>query len=380
MSLPESQQTLSIIHRSSGVLLVVPEKPSADAFASMVATYLTLLEHYKGNVDAVSPSHVPQQLQFLSGSSQVKMQPAYQPDVVLDIAGPQKVEDVRYESLRGGVRVHVVLSEGASVEKDNIETHVRALPYDAVLVFGAADLEELGDLFTKHADFFYGTPIINIDYRARNEHFGTVNLVDITASSVAEVTHELIRELVGDKLPPNIATCLYAGIVAATDSFQSPTTRPRAFELAAQLMNQEADKESVIQHLVKTKPLHLLKLSGRLYARLKHDEYGGIFWSLLKAVDFSDSGATSEDIPTALAELEKNIAGYNLALVLHEETPGERYVAYISLGKGLRGRRDEILQQLAAKRINGLMTVAIIAPNLEEAEKQALQFARSVLP
>lgn len=380
MSLPESKQTLSIIHRSSGILLVVPQKPSADAFASMVATYLTLLEHFQGNVDAVSPSHVPRELQFLAGSSQVQMEPSMRPEVVVDIAGVKAIEDVRYEHVRGGVRAHIALSEGIDVEKDNIQTHIRALPYDSIIIFGAADLEELGDIFTNHADFFYGTPIINIDYRARNEHFGAVNLVDITASSVAEVTYELISALTQEKIPPNIATALYAGIVAATDSFQSVQTRPRAFEVAATLMNKDADKESVIQHLVKTKPLHLLKLSGRLYARLQHDEYGGIFWSILKDVDFTESNAKGDDIPYALSELEKNISGYNVAFVLHEEYPGERYVAYIALGKGLSSRRDEILQQLSAKRINGIMTVSLHALSIQEAEDKILKEIREILP
>lgn len=378
MSLPEIQQATAIIARASSLLLLIPEKPSADAFASMTATYISLLEHYQGSVTAVSPSHVPRELQFLPGSSQVQMAPTLQPDVVVDIAGPQQVLEARPESLRGGVRVHLMLPEGTNVTREAIEVYVRSLPYDAIIIFGATDLEELGSLFTKHADFFYSTPIINIDHRPSNEHFGTVNVVDITASSVAEVAHELITALPDATIEPNIATCLYAGIVDATDSFQHPGAKPKAFQLAADLMSKKADKESVITNLVKTKPLHLLKLTGRLYARLKHDTHGGLFWSMLRPLDFKDAGAKPEHIADAMHELINNISGYNAAFILYEDQP-EHYSVYLLLGRGLASRRSEVQEQLSAQKQNGALVFTVAAASLEAAEQKALEQVRGVL-
>ncbi len=379
MALPEIQQTLSVINRSSSLLLLVPPKPTTDALASMVALYLALLEQHAGGVDAVSPSHVPLKLQFLPGSSQVQTSPKMQPDVILDIAGGTAISQIRQEELSGGWRVHITLAPGSEIIKENLETHVRQLPYDAVIIFGAADLEELGDLFTDHADFFYNTPIINIDNRADNEHFGTVNIVDITASSIAEVTHELISALPDVKIEANLATALYAGIVGATDSFQKPSTTPRALQLAATLMDQDANKELVIQHLVKTKPLHLLKLSGRTYARLRHDEYGQLFWSILRLLDFKESGAQLTDIPDVMHELINNISGYNAAFILYEVEPPQ-FGVYLVLGKGLGKRRREIQEQLSARRENDSLLFNITAPSIPEAENAALQYIRGILP
>lgn len=379
MALPEVQQAFSVINRSASILLVVPAKPSRDAFASMIATYLALLGHNNKTVDAISPSHVPPTLQFLPGSSQVQMQPRLQPDVVVDVAGPTAALDVRQEPLSGGVRLHITFPTEHSILKENIEVHVRQMPYDAVLMFGAADLAELGDLFTNYADFFYNTPIINIDHRATNEHFGTVNLVDITASSVAEVAYELIANLPNIEVGADIATALYAGIVSATDSFQKPTATPRAFQVAAELINKEADKEAVIQHLVKTKPLHLLKLAGRAYARLRYDEHGQLFWSILRPLDFSESGARVEHIPDLMHELTNNISGYNAVFLLYQDN-GQHYTIYLLLGKGLTKRRQEIQEQLSAKRENGALIMQFSAPSIEQAERQALQQVQSVLP
>lgn len=378
MALPELKQAHAILERSARVLLMVPERSSLDALSSMMALYLALQAHKEEGVEEVSPQHVPTPLQFLPGSSQVKMQPRLQTDVVLDLAGPTSLDAIRQEKLQGGIRLHVTLPEGLTVTRDQLEMLVRPLPYDAAVLLGAADLEALGSTFTNYTDFFYNTPIINIDHRADNEHFGTVNIVDITAGSVAEVTYELITTMYGDAIDVSIATALYAGVVAGTDSFQRPTTTPRSFQIAAKLMEQEADREAVIQHLIKTKPLPLIKLAGRLYARLRYDEHLQLFWSILRPVDFQESGAAVQDVPSAMRELANNIAGFHAAFILHENA--DSYTMYVLLGKGLQQRRQEIQERLAAERENGLLRLRLQGTSLEEAEREALEHVRSILP
>lgn len=379
MALSELKQAQALLQRAAQVLLIVPEKASADALASMIAFYLVLQTDKPQGVDEVSPQHVLPALQFLPGSSQVMMAPRQHTEVIIDLAGPTTIAGVRVEPLQGGVRVHLALPDRVTTTKDQLETSIRALPYDVVVIFGAADVEELGDIFTRHADFFYNTPTLNIDHRAQNEHFGTVNLVDITAGSIAEVVYDLIVSMKGSALEATVATALYAGIVAGTESFQRPSTTPRSFEVAARLMEQRADREAVIQHLVKTKPLSLLKLTGRLYARLRFDEYSQLFWSVLKARDYTDSEASPDDLRAALRELSNNIATFTVAFVVSEHDV-HQYETYVLLGKGLRQRRNEIQVQLQAQRENGLLHFSVPALSLEAAEQVALERVRSILP
>jgi len=379
MALSAVKQAHTIIDRAAHVMLAVPERASADAISSMIALYLALQSSKEGGIDEVSPQHVPTNLQFLPGSSQVQMQPRQQPEVTLDLAGITSVNDLRTESLQGGVRLHVALPEASTITKDQLEVSVRALPYDAVVTLGAADLEALGKIFADHPDFFYNTPIINIDHRAANEHFGTVNLVDITAGSIAETAYDLIVALHGDTLDAGIATALYAGIVAGTDSFQRPSTTPHSFQTAARLIELEADRDAVTQHLLKTKPLSLLKLSGRLYARLRVDQHIQLYWTLVRQADFRESNAKVGDLPQAMEELANNIAGYNAAFVLND-LGQQRFELYLMLGKGLEGQRQTIQEQLAARRENGVLHLTINATSLEEAEASALEKIRTILP
>ena len=389
MALSELKQATSVLGRAHDVLLAVPEKASSDALASLVALYLALADRASragATLAAISPSHLPRTLQFLAGSSQIKVAPTEQPEIILDIASAAPIKHIRPEELQGGTRLHISLPAGEVITKDKLETSVRLLPYDAAVIIGALDLEELGSLFAQHTDFFYSTPIINLDHRAANEHFGTINLVDITAGSSAEVTYDLINALNPERLPPNIATALYAGIVAGTDSFQRPSTTPRSFQVAAQLIEAEADREAVIQHLVKTKPLRIIKLTGAIYARLRYEESVGLYWTILEPTDFQESGATSNDVPQAMHELASNIAGFTAAFLIYETQPAapqdshRRYVVYLLLGKGLSSRRREIQELLAATGQNGALTFTVTAPSIEAAEQQAHEHVRQMLP
>lgn len=376
MALDELQQAQLILEKSTRVLLIIPPRASLDAFASMVALYLALLRKKPDQADAISPSHVPYNLQFLPGSSQVLMQPHTRTDIVLDIAGVNQIVNIHTETLSKGLRLHIMVPEGTKVTKDQLETLVRSLPYDAAIVIGAPDLEALGNIFTSHADFFYNTPIINIDRSADNEHYGTVNLVDLTAGSIAEITYELIAHLTPQP-DQSIATALYAGIIAGTDSFQKPSTTPRSFKLAAQLLEQQADREAVIRYLVKTKPLALLKLLGRLYAHLKYQEHTRIFSSYLSEEDFKESGASLHHLPLAFKELTNNISNFS-ALYAVCQFQGQ-WTAYILLGKGLKKRIAELQVILSARRDNGLLSVTLPVTSLEEAEIFAAQKIKSVL-
>lgn len=379
MSLPEIQQALAVINRSKSIALLVTEKPSVDSFCSMMALSLAIQQLPDIEVHCISSAHVLPELQFLPGSSQVLTSPKTHPTLVIDIAGITAVDGIREEHINGGMRLHVALQDHVDLTKDLVETHVRQLPYDAAILFGTADLADLGETFTNHADFFYNTPIINIDHKPTNEYFGTINMVDITASSIAEITHELILAIHPEHIGTDIATSLYAGIVGATESFQKPSTTPHAFQLAAELMKDGAQTDIVIQHLVKTKPLSLLKLAGRTYARLRHDEHGHLFWSILRSSDFTESDATPEHLPLVMHELTNNISGYNAAFILLENALKE-YSVYMTLGKGLTKRSAEIQEKLSAKKRHGIFVFPIPASSLEEAEMKAVEQVRNILP
>ena len=145
MSLSEIQQATAILNRASNLLLTVPVKSSWDAIASMIALFLTLQPPSSSKdrriIDQVSVSHVPTSLQFLAGSSQVKTAPTEQPELVIDMVGPHTIKNIQQQELNGGTRLHITFPASTPLHKVQLETTVRLLPYDAIIIIGATDLE-----------------------------------------------------------------------------------------------------------------------------------------------------------------------------------------------------------------------------------------------
>ncbi len=79
-----------------------------------------------------------------------------------------------------------------------------------------------------------------------------------------------------------------------------------------------------------------------------------------------------------MKELLNNISGFNAAFLVLPGT-GNLYDIYLVLGKGLLQRRQEIQQQLEAKRQNGSLRLTISAENVEQAEATILEKIRGIL-
>ncbi|HCL47718.1 TPA: hypothetical protein DHW58_01870 [Patescibacteria group bacterium] len=193
--------------------------------------------------------------------------------------------------------------------------------YDTVIVLDAADLHQLGLAYDRYPTLFQEIPIINIDHHASNAYFGSVNLVDLTATSTAEILIGLIEALGVNLIDPGVATCLLTGIIADTGSFQNANTTPKSLTVAAQLVGFGAQQQEIIRHLFKTKSLAQLKLWGQVLARIQFDFGTKFAWSTAGLDDLTGSGATKEEFGGLIDELMTSIPGADVVLLLSEREP-----------------------------------------------------------
>ncbi len=105
-----------------------------------------------------------------------------------------------------------------------------------IICFGAPDLEACAHLYHDHKDFFFRTPIINIDHSPSNEHFGQINHVDLNASAIGETCFELVHSINPTLINAEIATASLTGMIAKTRSFRTPHLTPKTLEVAGKLM------------------------------------------------------------------------------------------------------------------------------------------------
>jgi bifunctional oligoribonuclease and PAP phosphatase NrnA len=159
--------------------------------------------------------------------------------------------------------------------------------------------------------------LVNIDHHASNDHFGTANLVDVTAAASAELVSRVIDAL-GIKWTPEMATAALVGIMTDTGSFQFPSTDARALDRAARLREAGADLQAITYNIFRNKRFEALKLWGFAFSRLAREQDGQLVWTEIRVGDIERAEARDEDI-SGLVEQVARSAGMRVALLFNEQ-------------------------------------------------------------
>lgn len=339
MELTTTEQIFEQIKKSRKILVVLPMQLTPDSLASGLGLRLFLAKLQKEVVIA-SAGSVPEHLKFLPGANLLEKQIAVNKSFVITVdTSVKKLDEISYQNDPGKAQIYLK-SQNQEFTPQDITFSADKFPLDLVIVLDAKSLEDLGQLYDQHTDLFFETPKINIDNKSGNEYFGAINLVDITATSVAEILAELLEKYEEQLLDEDIATCLLTGIIAKTQSFQHVQTTPKAFLKASALVSLGGRQQEIIKNIYKTKALSLLKLWGRALARMKILEEQKVIYSVLGAGDFEKAESSSEELLPALKEFLDNISGYKLIAILgepqkntvrlliavHEQLPSEKLV------------------------------------------------------
>ena len=319
MELTPKQQVVEILRSKQKILLLTHRNPDGDALGSILALYLFLRKIGK-DVVAVSSDIVPKVFNFLPSISELSQNFATTRDFVISLdVSKIKADKIMYKVENDKLNIIVTPSNG-QFSHDNIASAVGGFHFEAIVVLDSPDLERIGSAFEKNPEIFYDVPVVNIDHHPGNDQFGKINLIDLTATSTAEILVSVLEALAGDTkfLNEDIATCLLTGIVTDTNSFQNSNTTPKSLTVAAQLVASGGKQQEIIKNIYKTRPLSTLRLWGRALTRL-HDERDYRFvWTELYKKDYLEVGAAETESSGVIDELLKTADGVNFALLLSE--------------------------------------------------------------
>jgi phosphoesterase RecJ-like protein len=159
--------------------------------------------------------------------------------------------------------------------------------------------------------------LVNIDHHASNDHFGTANLVDVTAAATAELVSRVIDAL-GIKWTPEMATAALVGIMTDTGSFQFPSTDARALDRAARLREAGADLQAITYNIFRNKRFEALKLWGFAFSRIVREQAGQLVWTEIRAGDIERAEARDEDISGLVEQIARS-SGMRVALLFNEQ-------------------------------------------------------------
>lgn len=320
----EHRQYFDLVAKSEHVLIAIPKEWSIDAVATALALSKALTAQ-GAHVDVVADGFsVRKDVAFLPGADAVKNEIGRLRKFVIELdASDTKVGELSYDMKGDKLRIFVTPKSGAFTEKD-VSTRAAKYRYDVIVTIDAPDLASLGSVFERHSDMFFEVPLVNIDNDAGNEKYGNVNVVDITATSCAEIVHRMYKDADTEVLDEDIATCLLTGLISKTHSFKTPTVTPGTLAYASELISAGARRGDIIQHLYRTRSLSTLKLWGRALARLKYDPETRMAWSVLVRQDFVHAGAEEEHLADVIDELIANSPEADIIGLIYEQESSEK--------------------------------------------------------
>lgn len=318
MALTIPQQIQQLIKTKRNILITFRKDWNGDSLGSAVALWLFL--HRQGkSADVVCEGFtLPKTYRFLGGADKVRSMIAHLQKFILTIdVKTTGVEELSYDLKDEKLHVFITPKTGF-LTRDHVRTAQTDFKYDLIFVLDTQDLASLGGLYDNNTELFYKTPIVNLDYHPGNEHFGQINVTDLTVASTAEILFDLLQKLGSEFIDTPIATALLTGIIATTRSFKSDNVKPHTLTTASKLMALGAERERIVINLFQTRSIGTLKLWGYALTHIQNDHERGLVWTTITRDDFVRSGATEHDVKEMIDELIVNSPEAKLTLILHE--------------------------------------------------------------
>lgn len=369
------KQIIDAINKGGRILVALPQNPNGDALGAGLALF-DFLKKLEKEPEVVSGAPDLSAYAFLPGTQEVKRElRVFQSFVVSVSTASAELDELSHEVKPDRVDIFLKPKKGKFSPRD-VSFHNAKFPYDLIITLDSPSLEHIGPVYEQNTDLFFETPVINIDHHPNNEHYGEINLVDLTATSTSEILAGLIENFEASLIDENIATNLLAGIIVETNSFQHIKTTPKAFLRASNLISLGGKHQEIMRELYKTKSISVLKLWGRALARLKEVDELHLTYSLLSFSDLLKSGATTEDVLGVMRELVANLSEQKIIL-LFAEKQSQEIVGYFHLHPTVRSQ--VFSAALSGQMLNGSLGMfKIKGKGLLEIEKEVLDKLRTI--
>jgi len=210
----------------------------------------------------------------------------------------------------GGVPVSLKFLPGQQAARDHFPADEN---FDAIILSGCSNPErtEMEEVVGSNL------PMLNIDHHPDNKLYGTVNLVDRTKSSVAELVYDFIKFL-GCPITPEISKDLLTGIFTDTGSFIHANTTAETLKAAGELVRAGARTDS-IHAFTDSKNLPAMKAWAVAMENTKVDEKNKIVMSVLSEEDIKKIGPLPEDAFSGFINFLQTVPETKLAIFIYQD-------------------------------------------------------------
>jgi phosphoesterase RecJ-like protein len=203
---------------------------------------------------------------------------------------------------------------------------------EVIVVLDLNTLTRLGELGLRIAAS--SARIINIDHHTHPQDFAHIAHIDTSSCSTCAMIGELL--LTGgapSEISPEIAMCIYTGIMTDTGSFRFPRTTPGVFRLVAELVEKGADPVVCFDEVMNQSSFGRTKLLGTALASLRLSADGRLCTMAVRRQDLLDTGCSVDDVE-GFVHHTLSIAGVQMG-ILFVEVDGEIKCSFRSKGEVL---------------------------------------------
>lgn len=198
---------------------------------------------------------------------------------------------------------------------DRIETDIPQQWPPVVIYVDSSDPSRV------HEDFKpAGAFVVNIDHHLSNSQFGQLNWVDTEASAAAEQIYRLALVL-GADITPEIATCLFTGILTDSGGFRFSNADEAAFNAAAHLVRCGAMPAEIAGHIYESRKPESVRLIGEVYRSLHYEFDGRFVWAEIDQALYKSVGGEMFE-PEGLSSDLRGIRGVEVSALFHETAEG----------------------------------------------------------
>lgn len=279
-----------LIREAGHVLLLTDERIDGDTTGSTLGLYHVLKDLGK-QVTVFSPKPMPPQLEFIPGTKSIRRDEAMFSDASIDLA------------------IICDCSDGVYIQK--------FLPGMKRRV-----------------------PLVVFDHHATNPMYGTVNIVEPTAASTADVVWRFIKAA---KYPvsPDAAQCILTGISTDTVLFSTSNTTIDSMTAAGELVRLGANLPAIVRHTLANKSVPALKLWGIAMERLFFDDTLKAMTTAITKADLVETKATLEDLSGVSGFIHAMLENaYEAVAVMYETDDG-------AVKGSMRSRGRDVAKQVA---------------------------------
>lgn len=265
--LPEFISAKQLIEQSKNIVLTTHERTDGDDLGSVLALSHYLREHGHTTTIVVTGG-TPERLEFMPGS-----------DEVLETLPQQN--------------------------------------YDLLIVSGCSTLSRVNHKQLEALN----VPILNIDHHPDNQLYGTVNVVQPSKSSVAELVFDF---LTWAEWPINqaMATCLLTGIITDTGLLMHSNTQASTLNAVGELMKRGALISQVAKHTFTAQSETDMRAWGQVLKNSYYNKENQMIYAVITQEQIKELGNPELGSFEGLVETLNKVPEAKFALLLKEDKDG----------------------------------------------------------